>query len=111
MHPYTCTSKVNRAASTEDGQRPLQPVLVETGEKSEVSLLCLATHTSVFALDGGWAPSIYFAGKPSDTVLAVFTACIDLKAFHNLHTPGIFVFCMVLRRLFAFTTLLSGWFS
>jgi len=48
---------VNRAASTEDGQRPLHLVLVETGEKSEVSLLYLAIYTSVFALDRGWVPS------------------------------------------------------
>ena len=98
MHPYTCTSKVNRAASTEDGQRPLHLVLVETGEKSEVSLLCLATYTSVFALDGGWVTSNYCFGKPSDIAIAVFTTCIDFKAFHILHTRGIYVFCMVLIR-------------
>jgi hypothetical protein len=45
---------VNQAASAEHGQRPLHLVPVEKGEKSEVSLICFATYTSVFALDGGW---------------------------------------------------------
>jgi hypothetical protein len=101
--------KVNRTASAENGQM-LQHLYLVKQEKMSMSAYFALPHTLLSALDGDWSITSATLRNVLSTAIAVFITCVNIKVFHIMPAPYIWVFLFFSQQSFYYIVL-TGWFS